>query len=68
MIAVTLIVAEAEAEVSNPPFAVPPLFCTANEKVAYDAPEPLAAGVNTTLPCAISLAATASPAVTASPL
>ena len=43
--AVTLIVTVAEAEVSSPPLAVPPLFCTANENVAAGVPELLAAGV-----------------------
>ena len=67
--AVTLIVTVAEAEVSSPPSAVPPLFCTANEKRARPAfPNYWPLACRASLPWAMSPAATAWPAVTAKPL
>src|SRR5438552_1650065 len=52
---------------STPPFAVPPLSCTWNVKLAYGVPLASAAGANTSRPASMSPTLTNWPATTAAP-
>ena len=63
-----MVIVLADGSRSTPLLAVPPSSCTWKVKAAYPAPLALAAGVNTSLPPAMSTAVTKSPALTRTPL